>query len=142
METFQSFLCQNFKYYPSYDKMTKSSQPERFYAPIKNQKFNDFNQITIEKLKSRSILDQKGTGTYDAAKIIDEYLKSLACNKYKTNHCLMLKGFSTLQKDEEYDWYDVDSLSANFPLKETIDYTIHKIYNEKLLKPVSKNSFN
>lgn len=142
METFQSFLCQNFKYYPSYDKMTKSSQPERFYAPIKNQKFNGFNQITIEKLKSRSILDQKCTGTYDAAKIIDEYLKSLACNKYKTNHGLMLKGFSTLQKDEEYDWYDVDSLSANFPLKETIDYTIHKIYNEKLLKPVSKNSFN
>ena len=32
----------------------------------------------------------------------------------------------------------VDSLFTNIPLKETIDYIIHKIYNEKLLKPICK----
>ena len=51
----------------------------------------------------------------------------------------MIKALPPLQKNEEYVSYDVDSLFSNIPLKETIDY-IHKICNEKFLKPICKNS--
>ena len=50
----------------------------------------------------------------------------------------MLKSLSPLQKDEKYVSYDVGLLFTDIPLKETIDYIIHKIYNEKLLKPICK----
>ena len=50
----------------------------------------------------------------------------------------MIKALPPLQKNEEYVSYDVDSLFTNIPLKETIDYIIHKIYNEKFLKPICK----
>ena len=143
LETFQRFLYRNFKNHPSYDKMRpKSSQPARLYATAKTHKFNNLDEITVEKLKFRPIVDQIGTATYDAAKVISEYLKPLAFNEYRINDCLkfpdMIKALPPLRKNEEYVSYDVESLFTNIPLKETIDYIIHKIYNEKLLKPICK----
>ena len=143
LETFQSFLYQNFKNHPNYDKMRpKSNQLARLYAIAKTCKFNDLDEITVEKLKFRPIVDQTGTATYDAVNVIGEYLKPLTFNEYKINDCLkfpdMIKALPLLQKNVEYVSYDVDSLFTNIPLKETIDYIIHKIYNEKLLKPICK----
>ena len=118
----------------------KSNQPARLYATAKTHKFNNLDEVTVEKLKFRPIVDQTGTATYDAAKVIGEYLKPLALNEYKINDCLkfpdMIKALPPLQKNEEYVSYDVDSLFTNIPLKETIYYIIHKIYNEKFLKPI------
>ena len=76
LETFQSFLYWNFKNHPSYDKMRpKPNQPARLYATAKIHKFNDLDEVIVEKLKFRSIVDQTGTATYDAPKVIGEYLK-------------------------------------------------------------------
>ena len=120
----------------------KSNQPARLYATAKTHKFNDLDEITIEKLKFRPIVDQTGTATYDAAKVVGEYLRPLALNECKINNCLkfpdMIKTLPPLQKNEWYVSYDVDSLFTNIPLKETIDYIIHKTHNEKLLKPICK----
>ena len=120
----------------------KSSPPARLYATAKTHKFNNLDEITVGKLKFRTIVDQTGTATYDAAKVIGEYLKPLAFNEYKINDCLkfpdMIKGLPPLQKNEEYVLYNVESLFTKIPLKETTDYIIHKIYNEKLLKPICK----
>ena len=143
LETFQRLLYRNFKNHPSYDKMRpKSSQPARLYTTAKTHKFNNLDEITVEKLKFRPIVDQTGTAMYDTAKVIGEYLKPLAFTEYKINDCLkfpdMIKALPPLQKNEEYVSYDVESLFTNIPLKETIDYIIHKIYNEKLLKPICK----
>ena len=143
LETFQRCIYRNFKNHPSYDKMRpKSSQPARLYTTAKSHKFNNLDEITVEKLKFRPIVDQTGTATYDAAKVIGEYLKPLAFNEYKINDCLkfpdMIKALPPLQKNEEYVSYDFESLFTNIPLKETIDYIIHKICNEKLLKPICK----
>ena len=78
LETFQRSLYRNFKNLPSYDKMRpKSSEPARLYATAKTHKFNNFHEITVEKLKFRPIVDQTGTATYDATKVIGEYLKPL-----------------------------------------------------------------
>ena len=118
----------------------KSNQPARLYATGKTHKFNNLDKVTVDKLKFRPIVDQTGTATYDAAKIIGEYLKPFALNEYKINDCLkfpdMIKELPPLQKNEEYVSYDVDSFFTNIPLKETIDYIIHKIYNETFLKPI------
>ena len=101
LETFQSFLYRNFKNHPSYDKMRpKSNQPARLYATAKTHKFNNLDEVTVEKLKFRPIVDQTGTATYDAAKVIGEYLKPLALNEYKINDCLkfpdMIKALPSL----------------------------------------------
>ena len=143
LETFQSFLYRNFRNHPSYDKMRpKSNQPARLYATAKTHKFNNLDKVTVEKLKFRPIVDQTGTATYEVAKVIGEYLKPLALNEYKINDCQkvpdMIKALPPLQKNEEYVSYDVDSLFTNIPLKETIDYIIHKFYNKKFLKPICK----
>ena len=142
-ETFQSFLYRNFKNHPSYDKMRpKSNQPAMLYATAKTHKFNNLNELAVGKLKFRTIVDQTGTATYDAAKVIGEYIKPLALNEYKINDCLkfpnIIKALTPLQKNEEYVSYDVDSFFTNIPLKETVDYIIDKIYNEKFLKPICK----
>ena len=52
----------------------------------------------------------------------------------------MIKALPLFQKKEEYLSYGGDSLFTNIPLKEKNDYIIHKIYNEKLLKPICKKT--
>ena len=82
----------------------KSNQPARLYATAKTHKFNNLDKVTVEKLKFRPIVDQTGTATYDAAKLIGEYIKPLALNEYKINDCLkfpnIIKVLTPLQKDE------------------------------------------
>ena len=48
----------------------------------------------------------------------------------------MLKALPPLQRDEEYVSSCVDALFTTIPSKVIIDYIIHKMYNEKLLKPI------
>ena len=52
----------------------------------------------------------------------------------------MLKALPGLQNYEAYNSEDVDLLFTNISLKEKIDCNIHKMCNEKLLKPICKNS--
>ena len=143
LKTFRSFLHWNFKNHPSYGKIKpKSNQPARLYATTKTHKFNNLDEVTVENLKFRPIVDQTGTATYDDAKVIGEDLKPLSLNGYKINDCLkfpdMIKVLPPLHKNEEYVSYDVHSLFTNILLKQTIDYIIHKIYNKKFLKPICK----
>ena len=68
LETFQGFLYLNFKNHTSYDKMRpKFNQPARLYGTGKTYKFNDLDEIKVDK-------------TYDTKKVIGEYLKPLAFN--------------------------------------------------------------
>ena len=50
LETFRRFLYRIFKNHPSYDKMRpKFNQSARLYATAKTHKFNDLDEITVEK---------------------------------------------------------------------------------------------
>ena len=70
LETFQSFPYRNFKNHPSYNKMRpKSNQLPKLHAIAKIHKFNDLDEIRVEKIKLRQIVDQTCTTTYDAAKV-------------------------------------------------------------------------
>ena len=48
----------------------------------KTHKFEDFDEINIEGLKFRPIIDQTGSCYYNTSKILAEYLKPLANNQY------------------------------------------------------------
>ena len=119
-----------------------SSQRKRLSATAKIHKFNDPDETTVKIITFRLTVDRTSTATYDAAKVIDEYLKRLACNEYEIEDFLkvpyILKVLPPLQNDEEYISYDVDSLFTNIPLKKIIDCIMHKIYIENLLKPICK----
>ena len=119
-----------------------SHQPARLFASAKTHKFNSYDEITIENLKLRPIIDQSGTMTYNTSKYIADYLKPLANNDFIIKDTQqfpsLIKNF-TLKKDEETVSYDVDSLFTSIPLKETIDFILDEIYNKNKLKPICKN---
>ena len=70
----------------------------------KTHKFDNINDVNLDQLKFRPIMDQTGT--------IKDTLQFPQ----------LLKDLPPLKDDEEYVSYDVESLSRNIPLKETIDY--------------------
>ena len=87
-----------------------------------------------------------GTYSYNAAKVIVNYLKPLCQNEYKIvdtqSFPSMLSEQTPLSLDEEYVSYDVESLFANIQVDETISYIINEIYQKnKLPKICSKTIF-
>ena len=67
------------------------------FATAKTHKFDDYSSINANNLRLRPITDQSNTFTYNAAKIVSDYLQPLAQNEY-------------VIKDEEYVLHDVESL--------------------------------
>ena len=54
-----------------------SHQPARIFATAKTHKFENINDITVDNLKLRPIIDQIGTCYYKKRKVIAVYLKPL-----------------------------------------------------------------
>ena len=52
-----------------------SNQPAKLYGTANTHEFENLEDITPQKLKCRPIIDQMGTFTYEAAKVISSYLK-------------------------------------------------------------------
>ena len=53
------------------------NQPTRFFSSAKTHKFNKTEDINIQDLQLRPIIDQSGACTYNASKVITNYLKPL-----------------------------------------------------------------
>ena len=118
-----------------------SNQPGRFFATAKTHKFENIEDITVDNLKLRPIIDQTNTCTRDASKIISDYLQPLAVNDYVINNTLAfpghLKGLE--RKDDEEDVsYDVESLFTSIPLDDTIEFILDEIYVRQKMKPFCK----
>ena len=76
LEKFQHFLYRNFKNHPKYSDVRQvSNQQARFLATAKTHKFDDHSLINLDDLKFRPIIDQSNTYTYNAAKIVSDYLQ-------------------------------------------------------------------
>ena len=135
LKLLQDFLRRNFKdKYNKYEEMRPAShEPRKLYTTAKTHKLNLLDDITVDNLKLRPIISQMGTYTYNASRVISQYLKPLCENKYKINDiqtfASMIKNQTLLSSDEEYVSYDVDSLFTIIPVEETIEYIIHQIYN-------------
>ena len=119
-----------------------SSQPARCFATAKTHRFTEIKQININYMKLRPIIDQTGTHLYDCLKAIAEYLQQLGINEYTISYTLFFPDIlreNSLDSNEEYVSYDVDSLFTSIPLGETIDFILDKIYVRKRLDPFCKN---
>ena len=80
---FRDFLYRHFKSHPKYKKMLPAShRPARMYGSAKTHKFDNYEDITVENLKLRPIVNQSGTMVYTASQVIAEYLKPLNDSKY------------------------------------------------------------
>ena len=142
LESFQSFLYKNFKNSLHYRQLLPSShQPARFFATAKTQKFENTDDITVDNLKFRPIINHTRSCYYKAGKVIAEYLKPLAKNELViTNTQQFPSMFNNvpLSRDEEDVSYDVESLFTNIPIKETIDFICDEICNRKKVRPICK----
>ena len=117
-----------------------ANQPAKLFATAKTHKFNDIEEINVEKLKFRPITGQTGTFKYNCSKVIAGYLKRLYRNEYSMKETQrfpeILQDLPPLNNDEEYVSYEVDSLFTNIPLKDTIDYIVEEIYVNRKTKPI------
>ena len=59
-----------------------SNQPGRFFATAITHTFTSLNNITVENLKVRPIIDLTGTYTYNTLKVITNYLRPASKNQY------------------------------------------------------------
>ena len=139
LHNFQQFLYRNFRKHSEYTNMRpNSNQPGRFFATAKTHKFNSFEEMTVENVKLRPIIDQTGTHTHAAAKIISKYLQPLAKNDFIIEDSLkfpgILKETPTTNELEDVS-YDAESLFTSIPVNETIDFIIDEIYTRKIIKP-------
>ena len=142
LHNFQQFLYRNFKTHEKYrDMRPNSNQPGRLFATAKTHKFHSYDDITIDNLKLRPIIDQTGTHTHAASKTISQYLQPLAKNDYVINNTLkfpdILKN-TDLDEDFEDVSYDAESLFTSIPVNETIDFILEEIYTRKKIKPFCK----
>ena len=78
----------------------KSNQPGRNLT----HKFDSVNDITLDKLKWRPIIDQTGTYIYNASKVVAKYLRPLSKNKYSIDDTLTFPDL--LKNAEESDDYE------------------------------------
>ena len=88
LKLFQDFLWRNFKdKYNKHEEMRPAShEPEKLYATAKTHKLNSLGDITADNLKFRPIISQIETYTYNASRVILQYLKPLCENEeYKIN---------------------------------------------------------
>ena len=58
-----------------------SNRPARFFATAKKHKFKSLEEINVDQLKLRPIIDQTGTYIYNASKVVAKYLRPLAKNE-------------------------------------------------------------
>ena len=143
LEKFQHFLYRSFKNHPKYNDMRPvSNQPARFFATAKTHRFDDHSLINLDDLKFRRIIDQSNTYSYNAAKIVSDYLQRLAHNDYVIKDTLTFAEIiknDVLDPKEEYVSYDVESLFTSIPVKETIDYIITEICDNKVIERMCKS---
>ena len=120
-----------------------SNQPVCFFGTAKTHKFNQIEDINIRDLKLRAIIDQTGTYTYYATKVIANYFKPLAKNDFIITNMLPFPDMlnkANNSEDSEDAFYDGESLFTNISVKETIQYILHKVYADKSIKPFCKKS--
>ena len=144
LKHFQNLLYRHFYKTECYEKMRPfSNKPAYFFETAKTHKFDKIEDINIKDLKVRPIIDQSGTYIYDASKVIGNYLKPLAKNNFIISDTLSFPGMLTeAVNTEDYEdvSYGVESLFTSIPVKETIEYILHKTYVDKLMKPFCEKS--
>ena len=77
-----------------YEIRPVSNQPAQFFVTAKTHKFKSLEEINVDQLKLRSIIDETGTYIYNASKVMAKYLKSLAKNQFTISDTLTFPDLS------------------------------------------------
>ena len=119
---------------------SESNKLEKIYGSPKTRKFDSIDNIELTKLKFRPPIDQTGTYTYKAAKVISRYLKPFCKSEYTVkvtqSFAKFIKELSPLKENEEDVSYHIESLFSNIPINDTIDHILDQIYVQHKLKPI------
>ena len=102
----------------------------------------DYSLINTSNLKLRPVTDQSNTFTYNAEKIVSDYLQPLAQKEHVIKDTLLFPKIiknDILDPEEEYVSYDVESLFTSIPISETINHIIKEIYENKVIKSMCKS---
>ena len=105
--------------------LPSSHQLAHFFAVAKIHKLENINDVTIDNLKLRPIIDQTRKSQYRTGKVI-QFPSTL-------NNV-------SLSENEEDVSYNVESLFTDIPMIEVIDLLCDKVYNCKRLIPICKQS--
>ena len=118
----------------------ESNEPAKMCGTAKTHNFDSTDNIELTKLEFCSIIDQTGSYTYKAAKVIPRYLEPLCDSEYTIKDtqyfAKLIKELPPLKEDEEDVSYDIESLFTNIPINGTIDYILDQIYVQHKLKPI------
>ena len=141
LKNLKQILQQKIKGYDELDDMLPTTnEPARIYASTQTHKFSSVDSVNINDLKFRLIINQTGTMTYNAAKVISYYLRPLCKTKYTINDSFsyadIIQRLPPLPDDEEHVSCNVVSLFTNIPLDETIDYIKENIYTHQKLPQI------
>ena len=109
-------------------------------------KCETLEDLTVVTPKVWPIIDQTGTFTYNATKVISDYLIPFCKNGYSIYDTQkfqsMLSSIEPLQDDEEDASHDVELLFTNIPIEEKNNYITEQIYVHKRLTQVVWNWFS
>ena len=98
-------------------------------------------ELNVDQLKLRPIIDQTGTYIYNTRKVIAKHLKPLSKSEFTIIDTLtfpdLVKNASNSNECEEVS-YDVGALFTSIPVEETINYIVDRIYIRKEIEPLCK----
>ena len=123
LKEIEDFLYRHLYKHKDYEAIRPcSNQPGRFFA-----NFKPIEDISLERLKLRPIIDQTGTYIYNASKLVAIYLSPLSKNKFSITDTLSFPEFLKNSSNDEYfedvsD--DVKNLFTSIPVQEKINYII------------------
>ena len=135
---FQDFLHRHFYKTKYYDGMRSiSNQPSYSFSTTKMHKFDTMEDTNVKDLKLGPVIDQTETYIYDTSKVNAQFLKPFARNEFTISNGFP-EQLKNMENTDEYDnvSYDVESLFTSIPIKETIDFIVHKIYTKKVIEPI------
>ena len=110
------------------------SRPGQFYGLAKIHKLKEGQGI--DDLPLRPIISNIGTATYQIAKYLASLLSPLSKSDFtvsSTNEVVETLKLTKVPDNCELVSFDVTSLFTNVPLEYTIDITLRKIYDDKLI---------
>ena len=117
----------------------QTNQPDSL-LPLRH-KFRSLEEINIDQLKLRPIVDQTGTYIYNASKVKAKYLKQLAKNEFTKSDILtfpeLVKDVSNSNEYEDIS-YDVEPLFTSITVEKIIYYIVDRIYVRKEFEPLRK----
>ena len=108
-----------------------SNQPGCFFTTSKTQNLEPIEDVFLDYLKLRPIIEQTRTDIFKAFKAVAKYLNPFSMYVFSIIDTLIfLESLKDSSNNESYEdiSYDIESLFANISVKETKYFILHRIY--------------